>query len=266
MITTLFTILLLLTACRPATEETAVTPNNTGMMGGGMGGGMMARHHATIPTEYAGLTNPVTADDDSLARGAEIYTTHCASCHGDGGMGDGPAAATLDPAPAAIAHTSQMLGDDYLFWRVSEGGQMAPFNSTMVAWKAILDEDGRWDVLNYIQALGQGTVTPGSNVGGAPFDPAAEQAQRAIMLADAVAQGVITQAEADTFALVHVEIDAQMGSNSHTMSDPNSGSMTMDSMLASMVATAVAEGTITQADADLFLTVHEQLIIAGLMQ
>jgi mono/diheme cytochrome c family protein len=57
-----------------------------------MGSSMMARHHAAIPDEYAGLTNPILADEASIERGANIYTAQCASCHGDGGMGDGPAA------------------------------------------------------------------------------------------------------------------------------------------------------------------------------
>lgn len=57
-------------------------------MGPGMGGnGMMERHHAEIPAEYAGLTNPIPADKESLERGSELYTVNCASCHGDGGMG-----------------------------------------------------------------------------------------------------------------------------------------------------------------------------------
>ena len=120
----------------------------------GMGPEMMARHQAVIPPAYAGLTNPVPPNQGSLARGAEIYNTNCVACHGDSGMGDGPAAAGLNPAPAPIAHTSLMLGDSYLFWRISEGGAMKPFNSTMPSWKATLDEQARWDVINYIRAMG----------------------------------------------------------------------------------------------------------------
>lgn len=33
------------------------------------------------------------------ASGQSIYETRCAPCHGDGGAGDGPAAAGLDPKP-----------------------------------------------------------------------------------------------------------------------------------------------------------------------
>src|SRR5690606_25374304 len=38
-----------------------------------------------------------------LARGAELYAANCASCHGDRGLGDGPAGRGLDPAPANLA-------------------------------------------------------------------------------------------------------------------------------------------------------------------
>jgi mono/diheme cytochrome c family protein len=113
--------------------------------------GMMARHHAEIPAGYAGLTNPVPSDDASLSRGAELFALNCASCHGERGMGDGPAASALDPAPAPVAQTSQMVAGDYLFWRISEGG--VPFSTSMPAWK-VFDEQARWDLVNYMRALG----------------------------------------------------------------------------------------------------------------
>lgn len=233
--------------------------NGNGMMG--MGGGMMARHHAAIPEDYAGLANPISADEASIERGAELYTAQCASCHGDGGLGDGPAAATLDPVPANIAHTSQMLGDDYLYWRISEGGAMAPFNSTMIAWKGIMDEDARWDVINYVQALGSGQTMPRQAMGGAAFDPEVEAAKQASMLSDAVAQGVVTEEEAVVFSEAHGLVDGQMIQNRDA---GMSGSM--DNMMADVLTGLVASNELTQAQADTFLSVHDRLAEAGLMQ
>jgi mono/diheme cytochrome c family protein len=264
----------LLTACGTTGTELAAVelaavqsaaidePDNIRAVKGimGMGGSMMARHHATIPEEYAGLTNPIPADKASIERGAEIYTTNCATCHGDGGMGDGLGGEGLDPAPAPIAHSSQMLGDDYLYWRISEGGQMEPFNSTMIAWKGALNEEAKWDVINYVRALGSGAVMPGGHMGEAALDPEAEQAQRTKMLNGAIVQGVITQAEADTFTLVHAGIDEHMGE----MGDHDMGGM--DDMLPTMLSVLVGEGKITQAQADTFVGVHDRLDVAGLMQ
>ncbi len=257
----LLVILLLLAACgetAPVAEEPSAAPG----MGMGMGRpeGMMARHSAPIPEEYAGLSNPVTADDASLQRGAEVFTTHCASCHGDGGMGDGPTGSGLDPAPAPIARTSQMMGDSYLFWRISEGGAMEPFNSSMPAWKSVLDEQARWDVINYVRALGSGEATPQAETGGAAFDPATQATREAEMLDTAIAQGVLTRAEADVFAEVHAAIETRRAQGIEGM-DEN-----MTDVQAALLDELVRAETITQEEADEFNDIHSRLLDAGLME
>ena len=136
----------------PETSTQSLSPGRGPRPGFGPGSGMMARHHAVLPAEYAGLTNPVAADAQSLARGQELYQVNCATCHGEDGLGNGPAGQALDPAPANIAHTGQMLSDAYLFWRISEGG--LPFGTSMPAWQDALDEQARWDLVNYMRALG----------------------------------------------------------------------------------------------------------------
>ena len=226
----------------------------------GPGSGMMARHHAAVPEPYRGLTNPVPVDQATLDRGAPLYSTLCASCHGDGGMGDGPAGANLDPVPAPLAHTSQMMGDDLLFWRISEGGAMAPFNSAMPAWTDSLDEQARWDLVNYVRALGRGQVVPQASAGGATFDPAAEQAARAEMLTKGEAQGVITAAEAALFEEVHAAMDEAAAADE----SPRAGGM--DQMRETLLKELVTQGTITQEQSDAFDDIHERLVEAGLME
>lgn len=213
--------------------------------GMGMGGdGLMARHHAEIPAEYAGLTNPIPGDEASVERGAELYAMNCASCHGDGGMGDGPAASALNPAPAPVAHTSQMMADDYLFWRISEGG--TPFNTSMPAWKP-LDEQARWDMINYMRALGEGTVQP--------------PVQQAELLAQAVDQGTITQAEADIFKMVHTALDQYLDAHPEAR---NSAQSTTERE-AAILAALVKEQVITQKQAEEFTDIHDRLGASGLM-
>lgn len=265
----LLSLLLLSCSAAPAVspdtasiEEVVNTVSNgTGIgMGMGMGSGMMERHHAIIPQEYSGMTNPVAADEASFARGGELYAINCASCHGDGGMGDGVASAGLDPAPSHVAHTSQMMGDNYLFWRISEGG--AQFDSAMPAWKAILDEQTRWDLINYMRALGAGEVQPASQMGGALFDAELQAAHQAAMLAQAVDQGVITQEEADVFKSVHDAIE-QYRTEHPEISNSTLGATERQ---AAMLAELVTAQTITQAQADAFIDVHDRLGAAGLMQ
>ncbi len=242
-------------------EEESVAEQETGMrMRMGPGSGMMARHHAPIPAEYAGISNPVTADEDSLQRGAELYGTYCVSCHGDGGMGDGPAGQTLDPQPAPIVHTSRMLGDDYLFWRISEGGLQEPFSSAMPRWQDVLDATDRWDLINYIRALGSGKVTPRQQMGGAAFDPEEEAAKHAVMAAEGVQQGLFSQAEADTFLVVHEELDRIMAEG------PVAQSGGMENMQRIMLDQLVEDGHITNEELVIFSDVHDRLLAAGLME
>jgi len=243
--------MIFLTACGSQAEE--VRPG----MGHG-NDGMMNRHHAQIPAEYVGLTSPIPADETSLERGAELYATNCASCHGDGGMGDGPAGSALDPAPAAVAHTSQMMADDYLFWRLSEGG--TPFGTSMPAWK-VFDEQARWDMVNYMRALGSGTANPAVGMGGEAYDPAVQAAQQAEMLAQAVEQGVVTQEEADIFILVHDAVEQYRTEHPEIM---NSGKNATEREAA--ILSALVDGEIiTQTQADAFQDIHDRLGTSGLM-
>lgn len=241
--------MLLLAAC--ASQDGGMSP--------GMGGnGMMERHHAEIPTEYAGLTNPIPGDKESLERGSELYTVNCASCHGDGGMGDGPAGSALDPAPSPIAHSSQMMADDYLFWRISEGG--VPFGTSMPAW-TIFDEQSRWDLVNYMRALGDGTVQPVSGMGGAAYDPEIQAAQQAEILTKAVEQDVITEEEADTFTTVHDAVEQYRIAHPEVVQSGGNATEREATILAALVE----EKIITQAQADAFTDIHDRLGNSGLM-
>jgi mono/diheme cytochrome c family protein len=234
--------------------DSADTGMGMGMMGNNS---MRVAHHAAIPDAYLSLSNPNSPDSASIERGAAIYTTSCAVCHGDGGMGDGPGATNLDPTVSAIAQTSQMLSEAYLFWRVSEGGQGDPLTSAMPSWKGVLDEQARWDVINYVQALGQGTVQPQHNMGGIAFDPAIEQQNRLEMLAEAIDMGLIDQPDADTFEKVHADMDVLMAETGLRMQGNN---------LPALLAILIERSSVTDAEAEAFTQIHDLLIEAGLMR
>jgi mono/diheme cytochrome c family protein len=137
-----------------------------------------------IPSQYAGLVNPLRATPEALEAGQALYTESCALCHGERGDGQGEAAADLQPPPAALAgmfdrsmvgmvgmgggpgahlmhgvehhhpgltHAEAMGGlnlDAYMFWAVSEGG--AQLGSSMPAFEDILSEEERWQILLYV--------------------------------------------------------------------------------------------------------------------
>ena len=112
----------------------------------------------TPPAEYANARSTRWDDTAAIARGQQLFQIYCLMCHGADGKGTGPIAKGLPHPPADLTHHFHRApgdGDAYLFWRVSEGGQVEPFKSSqsvMPAFKAILTEDQRWDVLAYVHA------------------------------------------------------------------------------------------------------------------
>jgi mono/diheme cytochrome c family protein len=99
------------------------------------------------PASAKAVKNPYSGNS-SISKGKSIYKARCVVCHGEKGMGDGPAGKALKP-PAAD-HSSagvQSQTDGELFWKVSEG------RGPMVGWKLILSEEDRWHVVNYVRTL-----------------------------------------------------------------------------------------------------------------
>jgi putative copper export protein/mono/diheme cytochrome c family protein len=85
----------------------------------------------------------------SVAAGAALYREHCATCHGPRGAGDGPAAPALDPRPPDLrAHHAALHTAGDLFWWISHGRRAMP------AFADRVDTDGRWDLVNFVRALG----------------------------------------------------------------------------------------------------------------
>ncbi len=113
----------------------------------GASGSQDANTLESVPTEYAGLTNPFTAD--AASEGALIFQGYCESCHGPQGKGDGYAGQNLDPKPKDLAELQSVAGDDYLFWRVADGKP----GTSMIPWRGILEDEQIWKVVAFIRTL-----------------------------------------------------------------------------------------------------------------
>jgi mono/diheme cytochrome c family protein len=147
---------------------------------GNHGHTMHGQHHQhdsweAPPPDYASKRSTRWDNPVAIARGKTLFQTQCVVCHGADGKGSGPGAKGLTHPPADLTHHFHRApgdGDAYLFWRVSEGGQVEPFKSaqsTMPAFKTILSEEERWDVLAYVHAQfhrGFGTETRAQSVTG----------------------------------------------------------------------------------------------------
>lgn len=107
----------------------------------------------TVPPDYAGKSNPLAGDPAAIEAGKQLYAANCTPCHGANGMGDGPAAQSLNPKPQPLAKEMSSLQDDYILWRIAEGGAMAPFHSAMPAWKNIFSQEQIWQVMAFLRTL-----------------------------------------------------------------------------------------------------------------
>lgn len=99
--------------------------------------------------EAAAIDLPVRPID--LVDGRAVYAARCASCHGDRGLGDGPAAAGIRPPPPAIGDRSVMRGvSPALLYRVVSAGVSG---TAMPAWGETLTAEQRWNVVGYVLSL-----------------------------------------------------------------------------------------------------------------
>lgn len=100
---------------------------------------------ATIDS-MASLRNPTPPSDSSLANGRKYFQINCAVCHGDRGMGDGPATKFGMPGINLTLDITKGRTDGYIFGMIRNGrGLMPPYNR--------IEEMDRWDVVNYLRAL-----------------------------------------------------------------------------------------------------------------
>lgn len=112
-----------------------------------------------IPTPAVPFTarfarNPVPDASESIDAGRAIFQANCAICHGPRGLGDGPAAFTLNPRPVNLQlHVPQHAEGEVFYW-ISEGVA----GTGMPAWKDKLTEEQRWQVVRYLEALASGKV------------------------------------------------------------------------------------------------------------
>lgn len=100
------------------------------------------------PKEADQITNPLKGNADAIKAGKKLYRQQCAICHGDTGKGDGVAGMTLNPRPASfLSERVQNESDGAIFWKVTNG------NPPMAAYKDLLTEEQRWQLVNYIRTL-----------------------------------------------------------------------------------------------------------------
>lgn len=102
-----------------------------------------------VPDNYKKMKNPVAADATSIAEGKSLYATHCKSCHGAKGLGDGSKASQLKTEAGDFSKADfQAQTDGVLFYKTSEGRDDMPGFK-----KKVPDANERWSIVNFMRTL-----------------------------------------------------------------------------------------------------------------
>ena len=102
------------------------------------------------PESSKAIKNPYSGNVIAAQKGERLFQKLCWTCHGKAGLGDGPAATALNPKPRSFALSSvQEQKDGEFFWKISNGKGM------MIPYKHSLDEELRWQLINYIRTFKQ---------------------------------------------------------------------------------------------------------------
>lgn len=102
-----------------------------------------------VPDADKNKVNPIKGDAASLANGKTLYNTHCKSCHGTKGKGDGPKAAQLDTESGDFSKASfQSQTDGSLFYKTKVGRKDMPSYKTKIP-----DANDMWAVVNYMRTF-----------------------------------------------------------------------------------------------------------------
>lgn len=102
-----------------------------------------------VPDAAKNKKNPVTSDATSIAAGKTLWVTHCKSCHGTKGLGDGTKAAELKTEPGNFTKPDvQSQSDGSLFYKTSEGRDDMPAFK-----KKIPDQEDIWNIVNYVRTF-----------------------------------------------------------------------------------------------------------------
>ena len=101
----------------------------------------------SLSTKHQHLTSQAADESSQFDEARTLFAQNCASCHGDDGAGDGPAAAALNRAPTNFK--IQQPSIDYARRVLIEGVA----GSAMPPWEHQLTEAQRQQLVDYVRSL-----------------------------------------------------------------------------------------------------------------
>lgn len=108
---------------------------------------------ATDTTAASDLPETPSEPSATEVSGQAVYGANCATCHGERGQGNGPAAVGLEPPPADLTDGTWVTGDGSIEAIVNTIENGSP-GTAMIAWEGTLTQAQIQAVARYVKSLG----------------------------------------------------------------------------------------------------------------
>lgn len=96
----------------------------------------------TLYAQEKSAIKRVPVQPTDMTSGKEMFKTYCATCHGPGGKGDGPAASALKKAPADLTQLARKhngkFPDGYVAAKLKNVDEPVHGSKEMPVWGALL--------------------------------------------------------------------------------------------------------------------------------
>jgi high-affinity iron transporter len=124
--------------------------------GGGDGAPDSADEAGAGASDTAGVIESSDAPprDSGDVSGQAVFAANCATCHGERGLGDGPAATGLEPPPADLTDGAWTTGDGSL-QAVTNTIEHGSPGTAMIGWKGTLTDAEIAAAAAYVKELGR---------------------------------------------------------------------------------------------------------------
>ena len=107
---------------------------------------------STVDRKAPKRPDPVAMTDENLIDGINLYSQHCALCHGtgQGGASASPLAKGLNPSPPQLAtHGVEDDTEGVSFWKIKHGIRW----TGMPAWKDTLNDKQIWTLALFLKHM-----------------------------------------------------------------------------------------------------------------
>jgi mono/diheme cytochrome c family protein len=137
--------------CRSLVLVLALSAGTTSSAGDKPAPAVLGAAVIRAPASDAGSPAP-----EAAMRGRAVFESHCVTCHGAAGKGDGRVARLYNPKPSDLTASTQ--SDSYKSDIIRKGGASLGRSPVMPAWGGELSDAEIGDLLAYLRRIGSSSV------------------------------------------------------------------------------------------------------------